>query len=299
MDITSANLEALRVGFKTHFQRGFGVADPLTTLISEDVPSTAGSETYGWLDDMMEMREWIGDRVIGNISESDYAIKNKDFELTIGVDRNHIMDDTLGTYAKRFEMMGRSVAAHKPRMIWGLMKAAFSTACYDGQYFVDTDHPVIAANGAVQSVSNSGGGSGEPWFLMCSQLPLKPVLFQERKKPEFVYFDKPGDEPVFMKKKHVYGVDSRDNVGFGFWQGVYGSKQTLNATNYAAARAAIMNLTGDYGRPLGLVPDILVVTAPNESAARKLLINEQASGGESNEWKGTATPYVSSWLAAA
>lgn len=299
MDITSENLDRLRVGFKTHFQRGLGEADPDTDLICEEVPSDSGSEDYGWLNEMAEMREWLGDRVITGLSESDYIIKNKDWELTVGVDRNHIMDDKLGTYAKRFENMGRSVRAHKPRLSWGLLKAGFSTACYDGQNYFDTDHPVIAANGNVMSVANTDGGSGEPWFLMDSRMLLKPVLFQVRKKAEFVYLDRPTDGNVFMKKKHIYGVDSRDNVGFGFWQGIWGSKQTLNPENYAEARAALINMKGDHGRPLGIMPDLLIVTGTNESAGRKLVINENASGGESNEWKGTARIVVSSWLAAA
>jgi phage major head subunit gpT-like protein len=209
------------------------------------------------------------------------------------------MDDKLGTYAKRFEAMGRSVRAHKPRVVWGLIKAGFTTACYDKQNYFDTDHPVIAANGNVQSVANTDGGSGAPWFLMDSRMLLKPVLFQVRKKPEFVYLDRSTDENVFMKKKHIYGVHSRDNVGFGFWQGIWGSKQTLNAANYASARAALINMTGDYGRPLGITPDVLIVTGTNESAARKIVINQNAAGGESNEWQGTARVVVSPWLAAA
>ena len=47
------------------------------------------------------MREWIGDREIQNLSASDYTIKNKDYELTVGVDRNDIEDDTLGIYNHR------------------------------------------------------------------------------------------------------------------------------------------------------------------------------------------------------
>ncbi len=299
MDINSTNLEALRVGFKTSFMAGLGEADADVELICTTVPSSNAEEKYGWLGEFAEMREWIGDRVLQNLAEHDYAIRNKDWELTVGVDRNHILDDNLGIYAKRFEGIGRAVRAHKPRSAFGLLKLGFSTLCYDGQFFFDTDHPVIDKNGVVQSVANTDGGSGAAWFLMDSRMLLKPIIFQERKKPEFVYMDKPNDAPVFNRKKHVYGVDSRDNVGFGFWQGIWGSKQTLDATNYAEARAAIMNMTGDFGRPLGLVPDVLICDATNESKARKLLINENASGGESNEWKGTARPVVSSWLAAA
>lgn len=56
-------------------------------------------------------------------------------------------------------------------------------------------------------------------------------------------------------------------------------------------------MTGDHGNPLGLMPNLLVVGASNESAGRKILNSEYASGGETNEWKGTAELLVCPWLA--
>jgi len=77
----------------------------------------------------------------------------------------------------------------------------------------------------------------------------------------------------------------------------WGSKQTLNAANYATARAAIAGMKGDHGVPMGLTPNLLVVPPSLESAGRKLLNSEYATGGETNEWKGTAELVVSPWLA--
>lgn len=61
------------------------------------------------------------------------------------------------------------------------------------------------------------------WFLMDTTKPVKPLIFQRRKKPEFTALDKATDENVFMRKEYLYGVDSRDNAGYGLWQLVYGS----------------------------------------------------------------------------
>ncbi|MDI3480796.1 MAG: hypothetical protein PWQ97_451 [Tepidanaerobacteraceae bacterium] len=61
------------------------------------------------------------------------------------------------------------------------------------------------------------------WFLLCTTKPVKPLIFQRRKQPEFVSMDKPENENVFMKKQFIYGVDSRDNAGYGLWQLAYGS----------------------------------------------------------------------------
>ncbi|MGC5328891.1 Mu-like prophage major head subunit gpT family protein [Brevibacillus sp. SYSU BS000544] len=61
------------------------------------------------------------------------------------------------------------------------------------------------------------------WFLLDTSKPVKPIIFQERKKPNFDALDQPTDENVFMKKQYIYGVDSRDNAGYGLWQLAYGS----------------------------------------------------------------------------
>jgi phage major head subunit gpT-like protein len=138
---------------------------------------------------------------------------------------------------------------------------------------------------------------GTPWFLLSTNQSVKPIIYQERKAPMFTTKDRETDDNVFNERRFVYGADLRCNVGYGFPQMAWGSRQTLNAANYAIARAAIQNMRGDGGRPLGLVPNLLVVPPSLESAALKLLNSEYAAGGETNEWKGTAEPLVVPWLA--
>lgn len=66
-------------------------------------------------------------------------------------------------------------------------------------------------------------GHDTSWHLLCTSRPLKPLIFQQRKAPKFVALTAEKDNNVFMNKEYVYGADSRDNVGFGFWQMAYGS----------------------------------------------------------------------------
>lgn len=297
MIINSANLNAIRVGFSTAFNRGLAQASTAYGRIATTVPSSTRENKYGWLGKLPNLREWIGDRAVFGLTEHDYAIANKSYELTIGVDRDDIEDDNLGVYNPLMVEMGESVAAQPDVLSFGLLKAGFSTACYDGQFYFDTDHPVLDENGAVTTVANTDGGSGTPWFLMDASRALRPIIFQDRRAPTFVAMDNPNDQNVFSKKEFQYGTDCRRNVGFGFWQFAWGSKQTLNAANYATARAAIGGMKGDYGRPLGLRPTLLVVPPSLESAGRKILNSELGSGGETNEWKGTAELLVVPWLA--
>ena len=282
MILNGGNLAILDRAFKASFQKGFDGAQSMYQEVATTVPSSTAIEDYGWLGDIPGMREWIGDRQINNLKQHGYTIKNKSFESTVGVNRDHIEDDQYGIYAPMFEMLGQNGKVHPDVLVFGLMASGFATPCYDGQYFFDSDHPVIQADGSVASVNNVQAGAGSPWFLLDTRRALKPIIFQDRKKANFVALDKETDQNVFMQKKLLYGVDSRCNVGFGFWQMAFGSKATLDATNFEAAYDAMGAFKGDSGKPLGVVPSLLAVGPSNASKARKIITAQNLAGGESN-----------------
>ena len=297
MLINAANLDILRVGFKTSFQNGLGEADQDWARIATVVPASTKEQKYGWLGKIPNVREWIGPRAVQNLMSHDYSIKEKALELTIGVDRDDIETDNLGIYTPLFTEMGMSTGSQWAQMVYAQLKSGFTTNCYDGQFFFDTDHPVLDANGNVTSVANTDGGGGTAWFLLDVSRALQQIILPRRKDFEFVAKDKVTDDNVFSNREFVYGADARANTGFGFWQMAWGSKQTLDAASYATARAALMGMKGDYGRPLGLKTFLLVVPPSLESAGRKILNSEYGTGGVTNEWKGTAELMVTPWLA--
>ena len=65
--------------------------------------------------------------------------------------------------------------------------------------------------------------SDTAWFLLCTKRPIKPLIYQQRQKAKFVSKTAETDDNVFMSKQFLYGVDSRGNAGFGFWQMAVGS----------------------------------------------------------------------------
>lgn len=298
MLVNAATLNSLRVGYSTAYQGGLGLAPSQWSRLATPITATQKEQKYGWLGKIPRVREWIGPRVIQNLMQHDYAIKEKPLELTIGVDRDDIETDNLGIYTPLFTEMGMSSGSYKDELVFGLLAAGWDTECYDGQNFFDTDHPVLDEDGeSIITVANTDGGSGAPWFLLDVSRAIKPLILQTRKEFEFVSMTDLTQPNVFMNKEFVYGVDARMNAGFGFWQMAWGSKQTLNAANYAAARAALTGMKGDYGRPLGLNPRLLVVPPSMESAARKILKNDLGPNGETNEWKDTAEIMIAPWLA--
>ena len=104
------------------------------------------------------------------------------------------------------------------------------------------------------------------------------------------------DQNVFKNDEFQYGVRARGNAGYGLWQLAFGSKAALSAANYAAARQAMQEFKGDGGRPLGVMPDTIVVPPSLESAGLQLLNSEYGTGGISNEWRGTAKLIVTPWV---
>lgn len=74
------------------------------------------------------------------------------------------------------------------------------------------------------------------------------------------------------------------------------SHEKLDADSYEAARTAMMSLTGDKGKSLNLVPNLLVVSPANEKPARLILKADQING-TTNVLKDTAELLVATELA--
>ena len=299
MLITSATLNALRTGFATQFQNNFDNAPSVLSQIATVVPSTTKSNTYGWLGQWPGMREWVGDRVLKDISEHAYAITNKDWESSVGVKRTDIEDDQLGVYMPLMAEMGRAAAVYPDEHAFALLKAGDSTLCYDGQNFFDTDHPVFAnadGTGAATTVSNMAAGAGPAWFLMDTSRSLRPLIFQNRKSPVFTSMSGNEDEAGFTKNEYRFGVDARSAVGFGFWQQAYMSKADLTPENFEAAFAAMGSIKANGGRPMNVKATVLVVPPSLRAKALAITKSEFRVGGESNVNSGVVETLVTPWV---
>ena len=270
--ITPSILDAVFQSFNFSFNGAMKGVEPTWKRIAMDVPSVASAENYGWLGQMPRFREWAGDRVIKSLDTFGYQIKNKTFENTVAVKREQIEDDQYGLFRPIFEEMGRATALFPDELVYPLLNNGFSSICYDGQNFFDSNHPVKDANGNDTFVSNKQAGAGPRWFLMDTTRAVKPMVYQTRRKFEFVAKTNPQtSDRVFETNEFVYGVDGRANAGFGLWQLAYGSQAALNRANFRAARQAMINLKADYGRPMGIKPNVLVVGPSLEQTARDLI----------------------------
>jgi phage major head subunit gpT-like protein len=249
--------------------------------------STKASEDFAWLGDLPGMKEWIGTKDLGGISDYDFTIKNKDWYTGFSIDRNEIEDDQVGAIMPRVAAMAQVAALWPYRLVLQLLDDGDSGLAYDGSAFfanrsvndnllsgsgVDTlahiktdiqtatttlrtmktdtgeymnlrptllvcppavefsmiealQTPGIINTGTgatvnplsslgIQVVSFPELSDADDWYLLCTDRPLKPFIFQQRKAPTAV-FD--GTEEADSRKMK-YSVEMRGNAGYGFPQ---------------------------------------------------------------------------------
>lgn len=295
MIINRGNLAILNQAFNAAFRSGIALAQPMASQIAMSVPSITSEEKYAWMGMTTRFREWIGERQYQGLRQHDYSIKNKTWENTVEVPREVIEDDQYGTFTPVVQQLGQDAALHPDDLVFGLLQAGFSTPCFDGQYFFDTDHPV-GLPGKEVSVSNFQGGSGTAWYLIDTTKVIKPIILQKRREYAFSSKTALDDENVFKHNVFVWGADGRSNVGYGLWQLAYASKQTLDVTNYAAARAAHQSFKSDNGKPLAIRSTELWVPPSLEKQALDVVKADRLAGGASNVMAGTAEVKVCPWL---
>lgn len=299
MIITPALISALFTGFKSEYQRVFGETPSDWDKVATLMPSTSKSNTYGWLGQFPKLVEWVGTRVLKDMAAHGYSITNKLFESSVGVPRVDIEDDEVGVYKPMFGEMGRAAKSFPDELVYGLLKLGLSTLCFDGQYFFDTDHPVfpnVDGTGVAATVSNYDAGTDPAWFLLDASRVIKPLIFQERTKPELTNMTDGKDEAVFMTDTYRFGIRYRCNAGFGFWQTAYCSKKPLTDANFNAAYDAMTAFKADGGRPLGIKPTLLVVPTNLRTAAAEVVQVARRADGSDNPNANLVDALVTPWL---
>jgi phage major head subunit gpT-like protein len=148
---TVALTKALKVIFNQAYKQG---KPPSYEAIMERVTSNSDSETYGWLDANPDMREWVGEKRVKSIGDQSYTIENKDFEATIGVDRNELEDDQSGIIKKRIQMLADRAKRYPDKLLSNLVINGITGLAYDSAaYFANraTNDNLLAGSGVTEA----------------------------------------------------------------------------------------------------------------------------------------------------
>jgi phage major head subunit gpT-like protein len=302
--ITQAQIDALKTTLVARWNAGLKLTPDDWKRVAKLVRSGAKSNTYEWLSQFPAFREWVGSRQHKTLAETAYVVPNRKFESTVDVQRTDIEDDNIGQYGTLAESAGQAASDLKNDLVYQLLAAGFSSVCYDGQYFFDTDHPVYPnedGTGAPASVSNiqplaEEEPAGPIWALLCTKRAASPFYLQERMAAQFDSITTTANSNVFNLDVYSFGGRWRGEAAYGFWQCAVGSRAALNAENFQAAFTRMMKFSADGGRRLGLIPDLLVTGPDNMAAAEQLLLAQQNANGASNTLYKKVDLLITPWL---
>jgi phage major head subunit gpT-like protein len=200
-----------RVIFADAFQAQSGIAG----IIATTLPSTQNTETYTWLSEMPQMREFIDERAIRALNEYSYSLRNRTFEATIGIEREALEDDQFGQLRMRVLGLAEAAHSHYDQLVFTLIKNGEVEKGYDGKPFFSAAHkvggqnvsnlstaPLTADNlaAALTGMSTIPLDNGEPMMVRPTHLLVPPALRWTAKRllnsafyPEATSVGKPGD----------------------------------------------------------------------------------------------------------
>lgn len=116
---------------------GAGWHSPITRRVTSDQPN---GETHGWLGGVPGMTERKGDPNFGKLQANTFFIRNVPFHTGLLIPREDWLFQRVGAIDQRINDLIVPAINHPGELVLSLINAGESTACYDGQYFFDTDH---------------------------------------------------------------------------------------------------------------------------------------------------------------
>lgn len=167
MIVTPASLNALFTTYDTRWSAAYAGfrTKPWWNQLAMLMPSRTTTTVYAWLAHLPRMREWLGPRMVRNLASHTYALKNKKFELTLGIQREVLEDDAYDQYGTWMDMAAFQAAKWPDQQVAPLLlngnTGLFGTS-FDGQNFFDTAHPIDGNAGSTGSGTQSNYFTSTP-----------------------------------------------------------------------------------------------------------------------------------------
>lgn len=138
-DPTPANLIAFFTAFRTRFYEGYAGTPTWWENICMTESSDTSLNTYGWMDRLPAMREWIGARQVTEPITQNRSVVNKHFEITSSIDRDRFVDDQYGIYTNIVREHSRQAAKQHDYQIASLLES--NPTAFDAVAYFATNHP--------------------------------------------------------------------------------------------------------------------------------------------------------------
>ena len=122
--------------FRTHALQ----AQPYYPRVCTVAPSSTASEDVGLPGAVPQIREWLGGRAQNRLRGARFTLTHGHYEGTLEIDRTDWEDDRMGMHRIGAAQLGQRAALHPDKLLVDTIEAGAATACWDGQFFYDTDH---------------------------------------------------------------------------------------------------------------------------------------------------------------
>ena len=226
--MANTNVSIFTTAMRTEFVTQYEIVAPISPWdkFVQQIPSTARIENYDWMTPTPGLGRYTGHRRLGKLSNVKYRVENLEWDSAFEVLLRDIQDDQTGGYLLKPKELAMKAKLWPGRLAVQTLNQGMNNACFDGTNFFATTH-AIGGFGAAPSQFASGGGNkfvattagadgvAHRIVVMICDHPLKPLLYQNRKEPEFMTdSDSPSSR---FSKKIRYWLDMESAVAYGFW----------------------------------------------------------------------------------
>lgn len=159
MSLNTAAYTAVQNDLTQKFILGMQTAKPFYPSVCTEINSNKSEETYAFLGAIPGVREWLGPRRFEQLRAGRFTIPNQDWETSLTVERNDIDDDNMGMYDTLAASTANRFMRHPDKLLISSIEAGDATACFDGQFFYDTDH-AWGSSGSQSNLLTSTAATG-------------------------------------------------------------------------------------------------------------------------------------------
>lgn len=143
MLITPATIDFAFKSLDTLYQQVIEETPVYYPDIATEAKSTTDTEFHAWLKRIPELREWIGERRVNQLSANAQSIKNRLFEDTFAIPRTKFEDDQYGIFAPQaVRDLARAAKIWPDNITTAAILAGETALAHDGQAFFSASHPV-------------------------------------------------------------------------------------------------------------------------------------------------------------
>ena len=139
MIINAENMTALQQVINTAFQAGMQVMPKLNLdFLTTPFPSTGLLNLYPFMEDVGKWREWLGDRVWGNLAFRSFSVTNRDWEKSYRLPKKSIEDDQYATFPPMIQIAASGWPALRNTIRMDVITG--NSKCWDDKALLATDH---------------------------------------------------------------------------------------------------------------------------------------------------------------